>query len=89
MSRDKERQAFVTRKLLEWFHQQTGVQPIRGNDDPTAHYQRLRDEALRILHGESTVSEAEVLAADTIAWFDRLFTPPSDRISYSDPRVGG
>jgi len=32
---DKERQAFMTRKLLDWFQEQTGLAPITGTEDPS------------------------------------------------------
>jgi len=32
---DKERQAFMTRKLLDWFQEQTGSAPMTGTEDPS------------------------------------------------------
>lgn len=80
VARDETRQAYMTRKLLAWYRDQTGVDPIPGDDDPAAQYQALRKEASRVVHGDSTVAEVELLFGDTIAWFARLFTPPSHRI---------
>lgn len=81
LERDKERQAFMTRKLLDWFQQQTGVAPIPGENDPTRQYNELRDSAARILHGDASRAEVEALLAATLAWFARFFTPPSDLAS--------
>jgi hypothetical protein len=70
----------MTGKLLEWFREQTGVGPIPGDDDPTVQYQRLRDSASRILHGDSRRAEVEHLFGETVAWFVRFFTAPSEVI---------
>lgn len=78
LASDKERQASITRKLLGWFREQTGVEPIPGDDDPTVQYRRLRDSAARILHRDSPHAEVESLFGETVAWFVRFFTPPSD-----------
>jgi hypothetical protein len=78
LASDKERQAYMTRKLLEWFREQTGVEPIPGDHDPTIQYQRLRDSAAWILHRDSPHAEVEVLFGETVAWFVRFFTPPGD-----------
>lgn len=78
LARDRERQAYMTRKLLEWFREQTGVEPILGDDDPTVQYQRLRETASGILHRDSPHAEVELLFGDTVTWFVRFFTPPSE-----------
>ncbi|WP_020578864.1 hypothetical protein [Actinopolymorpha alba] len=73
-----ERQSYMTRKLLQWFRAQTGVEPSPGEDDPTVQYQRLRESAARILHRNSPHAEVEALFGETVAWLVRFFTPPSD-----------
>ncbi len=78
LASDRERQAYMTSKLLEWFREQSGVEPISGDSDPTVQYQRLRDSASRILHGNSPHAEVDLLFRETVAWFVRFFTPPSD-----------
>lgn len=78
LARDKERQAYMTRKLLEWFREQTGVAPIPGDVDPTLQYQRLRETAAGILHRDSPHAEVELLFGEAVAWFVRFFTPPSE-----------
>lgn len=80
LAADKERQAYMTRRLLAWFRKQTGVEPLLGDDDPTVQYQRLRDKAAQILHDDSTHTEVGQLFGETVAWFVRFFTPPSDLI---------
>lgn len=78
LTQDGRRQAFMTRKLLEWFRQQTGVSPLAGDDDPTVHYQRLREAAQTILHADANTAEVRALYSDAVAWFTRFFAPPSD-----------
>lgn len=79
--RGQDRQAFMTRKLLDWFERQTGVAPIPGADDPTRQYNDLRESAARILHRDAPRAEIEALFVATVAWFVRIFTPPSDLAS--------
>jgi hypothetical protein len=76
--RDKDRQAYMTRKLLDWFERQTGVAPIQGATDPTRQYNELRESAARILHRDASREEVEALFVATVTWFGRMFTPPSD-----------
>ncbi|MEM9746391.1 MAG: hypothetical protein AAF945_06830 [Actinomycetota bacterium] len=78
LARDGHRQAFMTRKLLDWFRQRTGVGPLEGEDDPTAQYQRVRDTSQAVLHADASAAEVRTLYVDTVAWFTRLFAPPSD-----------
>ncbi len=78
LARDGRRQAFMTRKLLEWFRQQTGVGPIAGDDDPIVQYQRIREAAQTILHSDAPSAAVRALHDDAVAWFTRLFAPPSD-----------
>ena len=78
LARDGHRQAFMTRKLLEWFRQQTGVGPLGGDDDPTAQYQRIREASQEVLHADAPTAEVRTLYVDAVAWFTRLFAPPSD-----------
>jgi hypothetical protein len=77
LAQDKDRQAFKTRKLLNWFLRQTGVAPLPGDDDPTRQYNDLREAASRILHQDASPREVEALFSATVAWFVRVFTPPS------------
>lgn len=78
LTQDGQRHAFMARKLLTWFRQQTGVGPLVGGDDPTAQYQRIRDTAQSLLHSEAHVAEVSALYDDATAWFSRFFAPPSD-----------
>lgn len=80
LERDEERQAFKTRKLLEYIRDQTGVEPLPGEDDPTKRYSRLRKRANDTLHEDGTVSGVAALYDDATAWFVRFFTPPDDRV---------
>lgn len=77
LSRQGQRQAYMTRKLLDWFQQQTGSAPISGTGDPTAEYQRLRQTASNILHAEASDAEVRALLEDVEAWFARFFAPPA------------
>lgn len=81
LAQSKDRQAFMTRKLLEWFQRQTGVAPLPGDDDPTRQYKDLRETASRILHQDASPPEVEAVFSATVAWFVRFFTPPSDLAS--------
>ena len=81
LARDKVQQAFMTRKLLAWFYQQTGVAPLPGDDDPTRQYNDLRETASRILHRNASQPEVQALFRATVTWFVRFFTPPSDLAS--------
>lgn len=77
LAQDGKRQAFMARKLVEWFRQQTGVSPLAGEDDPTVQYQRLRDSAQTMLHADAPAVAVRALYNEVIAWFSRLFAPPS------------
>lgn len=78
LTRDGHRQLFMTRKLLDWFRQQTGVGPLPGDDDPTVQYQRVRETSQEVLHADAPAAEVRALYVDAVAWFTRLFAPPSD-----------
>jgi hypothetical protein len=78
LTRNGERQAYMTRKLLEWLRRQTGVSPLVGDDDPTVRYQRIRESAQEMLHTDASETEVRLLYQDVLAWFERLFAPPSD-----------
>lgn len=78
LSEDRERQAFMTRRLLEWFREQTGVDPIGGETDPTRQFQELRGQASRIVHSDAPHAQARALLSDAVAWFARFFAPPSE-----------
>ena len=81
LARDRQRQAYTTRQLLNWFQQQTGVTPIPGADDPTREYQRLRRTASSMVHDEASRVAARALLDDAVAWFARFFAPPSDIVN--------
>ena len=78
LARTRNRQAYMTRRLLEWFREQTGVDPIPGDTDPVAVYQELRDRTSRVVHDDCSFTAAQSLFAETVAWFERFFTPPSE-----------
>lgn len=78
---DDERQAFMTRKLIGYLVDQTGVAPLPGVNDPTRQYSRLREQAATTLHADEVVPVVAALHDDAIAWFVRLFTPPDDRVT--------
>lgn len=80
LEQDEERQAFKTRKLLEYIRSQTGIEPLPGEDDPTVRYSRLRKRANDALHDYGTASAVTALYDDALAWFIRFFTPPDDRV---------
>lgn len=77
LTASKERQGFMTTRLLERYQKRTGVQPISGESDPLAQYQQLRESAAQILHSASSRPEVAALFGESVAWFARFFTPPS------------
>lgn len=83
LARTRNHQAFMTRRLLDWFREQTGVDPIPGDTDPVVVYQDLRDQTSRVVHDECPLAVAQSLFAETVAWFERFFTPPSEIV----PRI--
>ncbi len=80
LEEDQERQAFKTRKLLEYIRDQTGVEPLPGENDSTVRYSRLRDRANGTLHGDGTVPAVAAMYDEVAAWLIRFFTSPDDRI---------
>jgi hypothetical protein len=80
LARDGDRQGFMLRKLLAWFRAQTGVEPLPGDTDPARQFEDLRKRASKALHASSPLGQAEALFAETVAWFVRMFTPPSEQL---------
>lgn len=78
---NSDHHSFTTRRLLNWFEQQTGVTPIAGEADPSRQFSNLRDRANDVLHGDGSHDDVEALFIETVWWFTRLFTPPSDLMS--------
>lgn len=58
---DDERQAFMTRKLIGYLVDQTGVAPLPGVNDPTRQYTRLRERAATTLHADEVVAVVAAL----------------------------
>jgi hypothetical protein len=80
LGRDEEWHGFKAQRLLEYVRDQTGVEPLPGEDSPTQSYSKLRERANTTLHTAGDVSGVAALYDDAIAWFSRFFTPPDSRV---------
>lgn len=80
LAQDEERQGFRTRQLLDYIRDQAGIEPLAGEGDPSARYNRLRQRAARSLHTDATVAGVSTLYDEAIVWFGGFFTPPDDRV---------
>lgn len=80
LSSDADRQAFMTRRLLDFLQERTGIQPLPGANDPAASYTRLRSRASAKLHSSTSVGEVAELLGDIVGWLVRMFTPPDNRV---------
>ena len=81
IERDEERQSYMTRKLLAYIREQTGIAPLPGEGDIVVHYSRLRNRASSTLHDDGAFGDVSVLYEDAIGWFVRFFTPPDERVT--------
>jgi hypothetical protein len=61
LAQDEERQAFRTRQLLDYIRDQASIEPLAGEGDPSARYNRLRQRAARSLHTDATVAGVSTL----------------------------
>lgn len=77
---DEDRQAFKTRKLLEYVRELTGVEPLPGDHDPTVRYARLRRSANNVLHDEGAAAAVADLYDEVVTWLIGFFTPPGERV---------
>ncbi|UJW29795.1 hypothetical protein L3Q67_31805 [Saccharothrix sp. AJ9571] len=62
--------------MIGYLEEKNGSDRISGDLDPAAEYQRVRDAASDILHGEATLTDVSGLDEKTITWFNRMFAPP-------------
>lgn len=77
---DGRRQNHRTRELLGWLTARTGIEPLPGDDDPSAQFDDLRERANSTLHSSGTVALVAALYAEAVVWFLRVFTPPDERL---------
>lgn len=75
-----DRQALMTRRLLGFLHERSGIPPIQGANDPSVAYRKLRARANTMLHDRASDGEVTLLHGDVVAWLVRMFTPPDDRV---------
>ncbi|NBH04877.1 hypothetical protein [Amycolatopsis sp. SID8362] len=64
------------RRLLTYFRDRAGIDPLRRPGDPVKQYGELRNAASAGLHDGISVVAAQDLYRRTITWFIRVFTPP-------------
>lgn len=77
VARDRERQHKRVKHLENLLRERTGAEPLRGASDPSVQYRDLLKRANNGLHEEISIAEAQKLFDDAVAWFGRLFAPPS------------
>ncbi|WP_406170297.1 hypothetical protein [Streptomyces sp. NBC_00996] len=72
----QDRNSYHEAKLLGYFRDKSGVDPLFGGLDPVVEYKRLRRTASQGLHRETALDSVTELYQRTLAWFVRMFTPP-------------
>nr|WP_232327819.1 hypothetical protein [Kibdelosporangium sp. MJ126-NF4] len=73
----KDRNSYHEARLIAYFRDKSGLDPLFDGLGPVAEYRRLRKATSQGLHQDSAMESATELYERTLAWFVRLFTPPA------------